>query len=167
MDVGPARVLCHAPGHPFFAESSLMLAVPLSMLALATLCDLRTREIPDAISLALLGWAVLTTALGWSSLGWLSLTGGLFLGLAIGCLLFALGGWGGGDVKLVAALGALLGPLGLLQAMFWIALAGGLLAVIAAARGQRDYAYVPAIAAGVIVHWFASPWLWPVAAVTA
>jgi hypothetical protein len=67
----------------------------------------------------------------------------------------------------VAALGAVLGPLGLVQALFWIALAGGVLAVFAAARGQRDYAYVPAITAGVLVHWFASPWMWPATAVAA
>ena len=144
-----------------------MLIVPLALLAAAAVCDLRTREIPDAISLALLGWAVVVTALGWSTVGWFALLCGGSLGLAIGCLLFALGGWGGGDVKLVAALGALLGPLGFLQAMFWIALAGGVLAVLTAVRGSRDYAYVPAIAAGVVVHLFASPWMWPAAAVAA
>jgi len=34
--------------------------------------------------------------------------------------------------------------------LFWMALAGGLLALIAMARGQRDYAYGPAIAAGYL-----------------
>ena len=62
------------------------------------------------------------------------------------------GGFGGGDVKLVIALGAALGPLALLSALFWVALSGGLLALIAVIRGRRDLAYVPAIAMGLLVY---------------
>ena len=61
---------------------------------------------------------------------------------------FYLGGLGGADVKLVAALGAAVGPVSLLCVLFWTALAGGLLALAAKSRGKRDFAYVPAIAAG-------------------
>ena len=41
-------------------------------------------------------------------------------------MFFLLGGMGGGDVKLLAAFGALIGPGQTLQAIFWIALLGGL-----------------------------------------
>lgn len=64
---------------------------------------------------------------------------------------------GGGDVKVIAAVGALLGPVGLLIVLFWMAIAGGILALIAMLRGQRDYAYVPAIAAGYLAYL-----IWPV-----
>lgn len=40
-------------------------------------------------------------------------------------LAFLVGGMGGGDVKLLAAFGALLGPVLTIQALIWIALLGG------------------------------------------
>jgi prepilin peptidase CpaA len=88
--------------------------------------------------------------------GWLAAAGGLVLGLALGWPLFALGGWGGGDVKLLAALGAALGPAALVQVAIWMGVAGGALALVAAARGKKDLAYVPAIAIGLFVNT-----LWP------
>jgi prepilin peptidase CpaA len=78
-------------------------------------------------------------------------SGGL-LGLLIGAALFRFACFGGGDAKLIVAIGALLGPVGLWIALFWMALAGGLLALIALARGQKDYAYAPAITAGFAAY---------------
>jgi prepilin peptidase CpaA len=126
--------------------------VPLGLTLVAVATDLRRREVPDAVPLALLGWAILVCALGGAGAGWLRLIAGLVLGLAIGAACFAVGAWGGGDVKLLATLGAALGPVALLSVMFWMALAGGVLALISAARGRREFAYVPAIALGLCVQ---------------
>jgi prepilin peptidase CpaA len=57
---------------------------------------------------------------------------------------------------LLAAWGAALGTVALLKVLFWMALAGAVLAIVSAARGRRDFAYVPAIAAGLCVQL-----LWP------
>jgi prepilin peptidase CpaA len=59
-------------------------------------------------------------------------------------------------VKLLAGLGAVLGPAALLSALFWVVLAGAVLSAGAALRGRRELAYVPAIAAGLFVYG-----LWP------
>jgi prepilin peptidase CpaA len=126
--------------------------ISLPFLAIATVYDLREREIPDWLSLVLLGWAVAAVATGLSAVGWLGLVGGAALGLAIGAPLFALGAFGGGDVKLVTALGAALGPAALVATLFWVAIVGGVLALVAKWRGQRDLAYVPAIAIGLLIH---------------
>ena len=99
----------------------LVLIIPLALVLIATICDLRTREIPDWISLVLLAWGLIATALGWHERGWWSTAGGLTLGLTASGIVFALGGMGGGDVKLLAALGAAIGPLALLQTLFWMA----------------------------------------------
>jgi prepilin peptidase CpaA len=48
-----------------------------------------------------------------------------------------LGATGAGDVKLLAALGAWLGPSRTVQAFFYTAIAGGLLAVVVALRRRR------------------------------
>jgi prepilin peptidase CpaA len=126
--------------------------VLIGLLAIATWHDVRTREIPDWISLAIVVWAVGTAAVGWQLAGWLALAAGATLGFALTAPLFWLGGVGGGDVKLVAGLGACLGPWGLLQTLFWVAVAGGVLALFAKWRKQADFAYVPAILAGLVLY---------------
>lgn len=129
-----------------------MVLVPLLLIGCATVCDLRSRTIPDWVPGAILAWGILATALGWSSVSWLGVLGGIMLGLLVGLPLFAAGAFGGGDVKLVAALGAALGPLALLSTLFWVAIAGGILAALALWRGRRDLAYVPAIALGLLIY---------------
>ena len=125
---------------------SLVLLVPV---VFALVCDLRTREIPDWIPLLIVAWACLATAIGLHRVTWIGLMAGALLGLGLSAAVFYLGGLGGGDVKLLAAIGAAVGPWALLSILAWMAFAGGLLALIAAARGKRDFAYVPAIAVGV------------------
>lgn len=135
----------------------LPLIVALSLLIAASVVDLRRREIPDWISIALAMLAVLAAGFGWAGIRWWMVVSGAAGGLMIGYTLFRFANFGGGDAKLIAALGALLGPVGLLFALFWMALAGGALALIATARGQRDYAYGPAIALGYLAYL-----VWPV-----
>lgn len=125
--------------------------IPFLFVLWATVHDLKTREIPDAISWSLLVWAIVATALGLDDVGRASRLGGLAIGLVLGGLFFALGGLGGGDVKLIAALGAALGYAAILPALFWIAIAGGMLSLVALLRGRRDLAYLPAIALGLLM----------------
>jgi Flp pilus assembly protein protease CpaA len=128
-----------------------MLYVPLAFVLVATVCDVWKRTIPDWIPGLLLVWAVTATAFGFHEVGWLSLVGGLALALVFALPLFALQGMGGGDVKLLAALGAAVGAAAFLGLLLCVALAGGLFGLIAVARGQRDLAYVPAIALGFVL----------------
>lgn len=128
-----------------------MLWVPLIVLMVAAIFDLRRREIPDWISAGLLAWAIASIVLGWSATGWLSLAGGLASGLAIGLFLFWLGGFGGGDAKVLAALGAILGPGRFGSLLFYVAITGAVLALVALVRGKREIAYAPAIAIGFAV----------------
>jgi len=126
--------------------------VALVFVLVATIFDLRTREVPDTIPALLLGWAVAVAALGLDGNGWGSMLVGLSVGLLTSGVFFALGGLGGGDVKLIAALGAVLGHPAIWTALFWIALAGGGFSLIALIRGRRDLAYLPAIALGLSIH---------------
>jgi prepilin peptidase CpaA len=95
---------------------------------------------------------------------------GTLAGAAVFLVFYLLGGMGGGDVKLMAGFGSLLGVKLLLQAALWTAACGGLLALsviavrsarralkrrnaaedAAEARTESDsIPYAPAIAAGV------------------
>ena len=72
--------------------------------------DWRWRRIPNTLSVptAVIGLVVWTMLDGWAGLGFSLL--GLVVGLLILLIPFMLGGIGGGDVKFLAAVGALLGP---------------------------------------------------------
>jgi len=99
----------------------------LLLLALATWVDLRTNRVPNAIVLAgiLLAFVLAGAAAGPRGLA--AAMAGVFV--AGGCLLpFYLGrGMGAGDVKLMAMVGAFLGPLGALSAVALTLVAGLLL----------------------------------------
>lgn len=126
--------------------------MPIFLLLGASIQDLRTREVPDSFSIAILVTAVVSIAAGWWQLAWLASGLGVVVGLLMTAPLFYMGGFGGADVKLVVALGAWFGPLSLLGLLFWVAVMGGLFALIAKARNQKDFAYVPAILVGTMIH---------------
>ena len=131
-----------------------MLAVTLTaallLLLIATICDFRTREIPDSISIAIAILAVIASSAGWLGIGLPWVAAGGIVGLMIGYTLFRFAQLGGGDAKLLASLGMLLGPVGILILLFGMAIFGGVLALVAMLRGKRDYAYAPAITAGFV-----------------
>ena len=111
--------------------------IAVAVLALvATGWDFRTRRIPNLLTLggALAAWLYYGVAggagaLGWSGLGWL-------VGVLLFIPVFALGGLGAGDVKLIAAFGAWLGPTDVLWVAIYTAIAGGALAlVVSTVRG--------------------------------
>jgi prepilin peptidase CpaA len=95
------------------------------------------RRIPNAISLATAGAGVTLAATGLSGI---SLTASL-LGFLIGFLLMlpghVLGATGAGDVKLFAAAGALLGAGRIVPAFLFMALAGGVFALVVAWQRGR------------------------------
>jgi prepilin peptidase CpaA len=101
------------------------------------LVDLRTRRVPNALTgtVALLGLAL--AALHVSTVGPAAALGGLGVGLAVMLPGHLIGATGAGDVKLLAALGTLLGPKGVLIAFVYSAIAGGALALVVAAGRRR------------------------------
>jgi len=100
----------------------------------ASAWDVRTRRVPNAITLGSAAIAVAFHALdvggdrvglmraGWSASGWV-------IGLALFFPVFMLRGLGAGDVKLLAAMGAWLGPAGACWAALYTSLAGGAIAL--------------------------------------
>ena len=111
---------------------NLFQAVAIVVALVAVIWDLRTRRIPNVLTfsaaiaaIAVHGYLGGWTAAGTSLLGWL-------VGVAFFLPLFALGGMGAGDVKLLAALGAWVGPAATVWVALFSAIAGGVLGVVVA-----------------------------------
>ena len=119
-----------------------------ALLVGAVVQDLRSRQISDAYPLGLLAVALCAGLLGWDPTTWSSRAAGLGVGFGIGAALFYSGAFGGGDAKLLAGLGAVLGFWPTLSVLFYTAICGGLLGALALRKGSKEIAYAPAIAAG-------------------
>jgi prepilin peptidase CpaA len=148
--------------------------------ALGAAIDLKTRRVPNWLTFgtAVAGLTLAATSL--SGLSFPAALAGLALGLVVMLPGHVIGATGAGDVKLLAALGTMLGPKAILFAFIYAAIAGGVLAVIVAmqrrtlevtfartamlvrSRGanvaeieqtssDNRFAYAPAIAIGALV----------------
>jgi prepilin peptidase CpaA len=103
----------------------------------ATVIDIRTRRIPNELTAAMAGIGVGLAATGVSGVPlWASMVG-FMLGLALMMPGHLLGATGAGDVKLMAAIGAIVGPAMVVSAFLFTAIAGGVLAVVVAMRRRR------------------------------
>lgn len=114
--------------------STVAIAVVLGFVMLCVLADVRTRCIPNALSLAgvFVGLVLNLQHAGAAGLA----TSALGLGLAVAVLIapFAVGGIGGGDVKMMGALGAMVGPHRIVSGLLIGVLLGGVHAAVYAAR---------------------------------
>ena len=103
----------------------------------AAAIDLRTRRVPNALTalLALSGVGYAVFGIGHLSVA--AAVVGFVIGLALMLPGHLFGATGAGDVKLFAAMGALLGPASIVGAFLYTALAGGVLAAVVAVRRRR------------------------------
>lgn len=128
----------------------MLLTIAIALGCAAVFDDLRRNAVSNWINaIALLaGLLYHGVRSGWAGLA-LALAGAL-LGLVVFLVFYWLGAMGGGDVKLMAAFGALLGPSGILLAALLAAPIGALIAVACLAwnRRRRSIPYAPAIVLG-------------------
>lgn len=103
----------------------------------ASILDIRSRRIPNALTATMAGVGIGLAATGISGVSLGASFVGFVLGLALMLPGHALGATGAGDVKLMAAVGAIVGPALVVSAFLFTAIAGGVLAVAIALRRQR------------------------------
>ena len=126
------------------------IALVVSLVACAT--DLRSRRIPNVLTFGAAAMAVVFHAVTGGLGGVAAAVGGWLVGAAIFFLPFALGGMGGGDVKLLAALGAWLGP----SMVVWLALYTGVAGGVAAVIVALSFGYLPTALRNMwllLTHW--------------
>lgn len=118
------------------AFANLLLGALALLLLAAAWGDIRSRTIPNGLNVAI---ALLAIPWWWAN-GW-ALWPDIALQIGIAAIVFglfavvfALGGMGGGDVKLITALALWLKPVPLVQMLVVMALAGGALTLFMLAR---------------------------------
>jgi prepilin peptidase CpaA len=115
----------------------MMAIVVLAAGVIASWIDLRSRRVPNLLTMPLACAGLLLAATGASGLTLTDSLFGLAVGLGVMLPLHILGGTGAGDVKLMAAFGAFLGPAGVIHAFIRMAIVGGVIALgVAAQRGR-------------------------------
>jgi prepilin peptidase CpaA len=134
-------------------EAVTAIVVSTCCLAAAAI-DLRTRRVPNALTGAAAALGVALAVTGFGRVGVAAAIAGGLVGLVLMLPGYLFGATGGGDVKLLAAIGTLLGPDRILIAFFGMAIGGGLIALATAAARRRfrneTFAYAPAIALGAL-----------------
>jgi prepilin peptidase CpaA len=146
MDVGFVPIMAGVFGladlnsGSWAGQTAIVLAVLAASVSLVT--DILWRRIPNVVTLpaAGVGLILALVAGGWKGL--LLSGAGLALGFLLMILPYYVGGMGAGDVKLMAALGALTGVAAIIQIFLYTALIGGVLAVASAlSRGTLRRAF--------------------------
>ena len=128
--------------------------LPVALVLVATITDIRRREIPDLIWIAIVLLVPIRVWWLWPEITIWHLPLGGFVALLVGCLVAGNERFGGGDVKLFAALGTWFGVGAVAPLALWIGIAGLPLAIAAALRNQNDFAYGPAILVATTLHAF-------------
>lgn len=110
---------------PWLAKATL-----LALLVALALTDLRSGLLPDRLTLSGLLAAVAFAAAGWTLSLRLALLGAMVGGGAIlAIVVISRGGMGLGDAKMLAMIGAFLGPWGALGTLLWASFVGSVVGV--------------------------------------
>jgi prepilin peptidase CpaA len=116
--------------------STIQILVAVVVLAAAA-TDIRSRRIPNWLTLS---GVIAGIAANWTISGLPGLKtslSGLALGFGVYFVLYCLRAMGAGDVKLMAAVGAIVGPASWIAVFFATAIAGGVLALVLMIRKKR------------------------------
>jgi prepilin peptidase CpaA len=109
-----------------------------SALAVSAVQDIRFQKIPNLVTYPTMGVALVYHSLLNGLDGFFFGLAGLGIGMAFFMIPYLMGGMGAGDVKLMGAVGAILGPRGVLIATVFTVMAGGIYALVVLIK-NREY----------------------------
>jgi prepilin peptidase CpaA len=116
----------------------------------AAVIDLGTRRVPNVLTMSMAAAGIAMSAAGLGRVGLVASLVGVVLGGVLMLPGHVLGATGAGDVKLLAAAGALLGPALTVKAFVASVIAGGVIAVVVAIQRGRLRRTLNAVARLVI-----------------
>ena len=139
----------------------LLSLIFLGGLADAALSDFRRYLIPNRDALILLaGFALYAWARDLTPVEIMSHLGAAAVLFVVGALLFALRVWGGGDVKLLAAVGLWTGFYGLPRLLLVMCLTGGMLSLVLLIWRRRTSVSINAVPYGIAIAAGGLSWWW-------
>ena len=118
-------------------KNEVVFITAVLLVLLAMYSDLRWRRIPNCLTLPAIALGFLLNFLGNSWNGLIFAFFGLLVGMGLLMLPYLLGGMGGGDVKFMGALGAILGSYSVLNVFLYATLVGGAIALGVAIANKR------------------------------
>ena len=118
-------------------SNTLVLAAVAGSGGASAFLDLRTRRVPNWLTLSITALGVSLAAAQLTTISVAAALGGFAVGLMLMLPGHVVGATGAGDVKLFAAVGTLLGPAGIAVAFVYTAILGGALALIVAVHRGR------------------------------
>src|SRR5438874_1022002 len=109
----------------------------LALLVWAAVVDLRSRRIPNWMTGALIATGLVQSGMAFWSLTSGQAWAGIGVGFGLTFVMFALGGMGGGDVKLFAGIGAWVGPVRVIEIFAAEAVIGMIIVIVRAMQRRR------------------------------
>ncbi len=105
-------------------------AILIAVLVISAIFDYRFKKVPNIVTFPAIAAGLAMAFMEKGFMGLLISIAGLFIGMALLYLPYAAGGMGGGDVKLLGAIGAIKGPWFVFTTFLAMAIIGGLMAVV-------------------------------------
>ncbi|NPV04424.1 MAG: prepilin peptidase [Syntrophaceae bacterium] len=130
------------------------------LLVVAVVFDLRERRVPNWLTLPFMAAGVAYHAAANGLPGVLFSLMGLALGISLLIIFYAAGGMGAGDVKLMGAVGSLLGPANVLYAFVYSALIGGIYAAAVLYRHSALRSSIERLASVPVDFARTGQWFW-------
>jgi prepilin peptidase CpaA len=125
-------------GNSLHASSDLTaLVIVATGTGVAAIIDLGTRRVPNVLTMTMASVGIIMAAAGVGRVGVTAACAGCLLGAVLMLPGHVLGATGAGDVKLLAAAGALLGPALTFRAFVGTVIAGGVIALVVAVHRGR------------------------------
>lgn len=124
-----ARVPSPLPRIHSIQMHGILIIALLSYVTVVAVADTLTRRIPNVLTVPAAAVAVILSIAAHGMAGAITSGAGLLVGLALFLPFYLLGGFGAGDVKALAAVGAFVGPRGALVATICTLLVGAVAAL--------------------------------------
>ena len=128
--------------------------IATAVILVAAVYDIKYRRIPNWLTFSAMAAGISCHLYSAGAQGALFSAFGLLLGLCVFMGFYMLGGMGAGDVKLMAALGTLLGPQDILFAALYTGLAGGVYVMLLLIVRKNNRKVLPRY------YWMAKSLLW-------
>ena len=136
--MGQSGFFCSGQRNPH----NMHIVLVVILVVFAAITDVRSQRIPNYLTLSGWGIGLLYHVYASGTDGLMFSLGGLILGICLLLIFYMVGGVGAADVKLMGAIGALLGWEGVLKAFLFSALIGGLYSIAVMAKDGIAWEFV-------------------------